>query len=135
MARRAFFASFAIFIIAVCLFLVIGTNQIDPMLEAAGTTPTPKPTPHVATAEELATARSQWQLSAHADTYDNGMGANTTCARCKSPLNWDPGAPAAEVALDCASCKRIPGQQRPELIAGLRVPLENWLDIGCEICY
>jgi hypothetical protein len=90
----------------------------------------------VATAEELAQARAEWSRSEHASTYDEGMGANTTCARCKSPRNWDPTQElAAEEALNCSSCKRVPGAPRPELSSGVPVPKSEWQQISCDICH
>jgi len=98
--------------------------------------PTATPTPRLATPEELLTARAEWELSAHTETFDGGMGANTTCARCKSPRNWDPSRDlAAQEALDCGSCKRIPGAPRPELESGVPVAQDEWQNIQCNICH
>jgi hypothetical protein len=36
--------------------------------------------------------RTEWEGSEHANSYDEGQGANTYCAQCKSPGNWDPEA-------------------------------------------
>jgi hypothetical protein len=113
---------------------VVGFTSIQPSLTA----PSPQATPsgRVATPEELAQAQLEWERSGHADTYDNGMGANTTCARCKSPKNWDPSQDlAAMEALDCGACKRVPGAPRPELLSGEAVLEEDWEDIRCEICH
>jgi hypothetical protein len=97
---------------------------------------TPTPTPQIATPGELLVAKTQWELSAHADTFDSGMGANTTCARCKSPRDWDPSQDlAAQEALDCGSCKRIPGAPRPELEGGVPVSQGEWQNIQCNICH
>jgi hypothetical protein len=121
---------------AVLTYMGLNLSLTGPAQAAQEATPIPPTTtPHVATAEEVATAQAEWTASAHADTYDQGMGANTTCARCKSPLNWDAQAPAAPLAQDCASCKRIPGQPRPKLEEGVPVPQSQWQDIGCEICH
>lgn len=101
-------------------------------------TPTPPATPagHVATHAELAQAQAEWAQSAHANTYDDGLGANTTCARCKSPLNWDPSQDlAARAALDCGACKRVPGAPRPKLTEGAPVPEAEWHDIECSVCH
>lgn len=98
-------------------------------------TVTPLPPDSIASIAQLAAAYAKWETSGHADTYDGGLGADTTCARCKSPLNWDPTHPAAEAALDCASCKRIPGEARPILQGGEPVPGDEWHDIGCPICH
>jgi hypothetical protein len=98
--------------------------------------PTPVPAGRVATEEELAQAQAEWEASAHAATYDEGMGANTTCARCKSPLNWDPAQDmAAQEALDCGSCKRVSGAPRPELASGVPIPEAEWQHITCDICH
>ncbi len=100
--------------------------------------PTPQPTPgggHVATAEELVKAQGEWLHSRHANTFDAGHGANTTCASCKSPRNWDPNALAADNQSDCGACKRVPGAPRPALEGGVPVAQEEWHNIGCEICH
>lgn len=109
--------------------------------QAQGPTPTPTPTESAPPAGELASpaqiaaAYAAWLQSEHAATYDDGLGADTTCARCKSPFNWDPTHPAAEAALDCASCKRIPGEPRPTLEGGDPVPEAAWQHIGCPVCH
>ncbi len=108
------------------------SSHSDLNLDASST---PTPTPHVATAAELQAAQAEWSLSRHANTFDNGQGANTTCARCKSPANWDPHAPAAEQALNCSSCKRIPGAPRPELEGGVPVAQSDWHNIPCQTCH
>lgn len=138
MIRRLFFITIAILILASALLALAGTNLVMPRPARAaqdGTPQAPPATPRAATVEELALARAEWAKSAHADTYDSGQGANTTCARCKSPLNWDLEAPAVEMALDCASCKRVPGEPRPTLERGTPVEKGDWRDIGCEICH
>jgi hypothetical protein len=103
---------------------------------AQDATPLPTPLPgRQATSEEVAQAMQEWSQSAHADTYDEGMGANTTCARCKAPQNWDPYNFALAESLDCASCKRVPGAPRPELESGVPIPESEWMQIGCEVCH
>jgi hypothetical protein len=95
-----------------------------------------EPQGHVANEAELTAARAAWSSSAHAETYDEGMGANTTCARCKSPRNWDPTQELAQTqAMDCASCKRVPGAPRPALQAGVAVPQSEWRNITCDVCH
>ena len=136
--RRFFLLTIAAVIFGAALLVFVGVSlpAAGPAKAAQeGTQAAPTPTPRVATAEEIAAAEAEWSESAHADTFDGGMGANTTCARCKSPLNWDALAPAAPMALDCASCKRVPGQPRPELEEGIPVKKEDWQDIGCEVCH
>lgn len=115
-------------LLVLCLALVIASG------EAQGQAPTESP-PATADPMQLAVAYAAWEQSGHAATFDNGLGADTTCARCKSPLNWDPYNLAAETALDCASCKRVPGQARPVLEGGEAVPEAQWHNIGCEVCH
>ncbi|MCB8966648.1 MAG: hypothetical protein H6660_07100 [Ardenticatenaceae bacterium] len=109
--------------------------QMSPPLTLNQDPPT-VPIGRTATDEELAQAQAEWEQSAHAATYDDGMGANTTCARCKSPANWDPMQDAAaQEALDCGSCKRVPGAPRPELASGVPVSEAAWQHITCDICH
>jgi hypothetical protein len=109
----------------------------EPM--AALSSPNAAATPAVlatASPAQIATAQAVWAASRHADTYDKGMGANTTCSSCKSPANWDPTAIEAEAAAhDCASCKREPGQPRPLLANGVEVARAEWKSINCAVCH
>ena len=127
-------------------FLVILLLIIAPaaaafgLTSSAGTigsaTPAATSNGRIATAAEVEAATKEWQQTEHAHTYDGGMGANTTCARCKSPLNWDPSQIATqEMAVDCASCKRVPGAPRPELSGGVSVAEADWHNITCTICH
>jgi hypothetical protein len=108
---------------------------ITPIQPAQSATATPKPTPHIATPAEFDAARITWSQSRHANTYDAGMGANTTCALCKSPRNYDPDALAKLAAEDCSACKREPGQPRPDLSGGVPVAQADWKSIGCDVCH
>ncbi|MEW6717353.1 MAG: hypothetical protein AB1345_07615 [Chloroflexota bacterium] len=129
--RRAYIA---VILILVVLFVLAVRASAAPPISAPLFPITP--TGQIATEAELTIARDEWAQSAHADTYDNGMGANTTCARCKSPLNWDPSQDIAQQeALDCNACKRIPGAPRPELLSGVAVSEFEWQNIGCEVCH
>jgi hypothetical protein len=121
-------------VVAGCvLILLAGTVQASSSPSFLAAQPTPGG--HIASPEELQDAYLVWLQSKHASTYDNGMGANTTCARCKSPSNWDPSSPAIDASLDCGACKRTPGAERPELTGGVSVPEADWNNIGCEICH
>jgi hypothetical protein len=123
-------------ILIVGLFLAAGTVTAAPSFAStSSTTPEATETPRVATEEELQVAYAEWSASRHADTYDDGLGANTNCARCKSPLNWDPENKFQEEALDCYSCKREPGEDRPDLSGSEMVDPVDWMNIGCEICH
>ncbi|MBI5650043.1 MAG: hypothetical protein HZC40_06275 [Chloroflexi bacterium] len=93
-------------------------------------TPTPAPTP----TPDTTLIRQQWQKSPHANTFDQGKGPNTYCARCHSPRNWDPAA-KIDPQPNCVSCKfafdpamRIAKSNPP-------VAKVDWKDIGCEVCH
>ena len=120
--------------LVLCVLLALAVAFSSPGNQPAPT-PTPAPLGRAASSDELLRAETEWWASAHADTYDNGTGANTTCARCKSPANWDPLAPAAGQELNCASCKRLPGAPRPDLSGGVAVPRAQWQNITCEVCH
>jgi hypothetical protein len=122
-------------IVLVLSSVLASTGIVSATPPPAAPTPTPTRASHTATAEELQTAQAQWMRTRHANTFDNGMGANTTCASCKSPRNWDPKAPAAEAAHDCSACKREPGKPRPQLQAGVAVAQADWKSITCDICH
>ncbi len=127
-------------IILIIALLIGGFVLIAGSVRAASnfsSDPTPQVTTtlQAATADELARAYAEWAASKHADTYDEGYGANTTCARCKAPQNYDLDNLAQENALDCFSCKRTPGEPRPELEGGVPVAQADWMNIGCSICH
>lgn len=126
-----------VLLVALPLLAAVRVGAIAPS-NSPDAPPAPPATPsgRVATQAELEAARAEWAASAHADTYDEGMGANTTCARCKAPRNWDPSQEIAQqMALDCGSCKREPGAPRPELAEGVRVPKDEWKNISCDVCH
>lgn len=129
MYKKLDFSQTALLIVGVLLFV---SGLLIPVLQAQESPPDPDA---IANPIEVAEASAVWEQSGHAQTFDNGLGADTTCARCKSPLNWDPTAPAAEAALDCASCKRIPGEERPILEGSIPVAESEWQNIGCPICH
>src|SRR5690606_18642612 len=107
--------------------LLLGIAFVASGTQAQGPAPEATPSPDdIATPLEIAAAVALWEQSGHAETFDGGMGADTTCAKCKSPFNWDPQALAAEAALDCAACKRVPGEDRPLLEGGEPVPEDEW---------
>ncbi|MBI5880363.1 MAG: hypothetical protein HZB53_22150 [Chloroflexi bacterium] len=88
------------------------------------------PTP----AKEQTLAREAWQGSPHANTYDEGKGPNTYCARCHSPLNWDPAA-VVDAAPNCVSCKFAFDPQLRIAKGNPPVAKEAWKNIGCEVCH
>jgi hypothetical protein len=129
---------FGILSVSLVLFALIIASVFfllsDPLASAANSQPETEGS--IATEAQLRLAHEAWSRSKHADTYDDGLGANTTCARCKSPTNWDPTQDVAQQqALDCGACKRVPGAPRPELSSGILVPEDEWGNITCEICH
>jgi hypothetical protein len=131
-AGREQLAWYALWFVVAGLFVLARVARAAPSL---GIRALPTPSGPVASPEQLSQARAEWSRSAHSETYDGGLGANTTCARCKSPENWDPGALAASRAVDCASCKRIPGAPRPALEGGAPVEQSDWHGLRCEVCH
>ncbi|MBK8021547.1 MAG: hypothetical protein IPK19_08990 [Chloroflexi bacterium] len=123
------------FLVIIGLSAVAGGLFWAAGIQAQEGSPTPVPDDTLATPLQVAEAMAAWETSEHASTFDDGMGADTTCARCKSPMNWDPSGLAAEAAMNCSSCKRIPGQPRPVLMGGEAVSEEDWRHIGCEVCH
>ncbi len=124
----------------VILLVICGLVGFAMYASAAAPAQTPReaasPAGHIATEDELRLAYEEWELSGHAQTFDNGLGANTTCAKCKSPKNWDPNQELAQFeAQNCEACKRIPGAPRPDLESGIPVSEAEWLHIGCDICH
>lgn len=116
--------------------LLLGIACVASGIQAQGPEPEATPAPDdIASPLQIAAAVALWEQSGHAETFDGGMGADTTCAKCKSPFNWDPQAAAAEAALDCAACKRVPGEERPLLEGGIPVPEDEWQHIGCPVCH
>ncbi len=128
-----------VFAVALIGAIALGATSIvaaaPPLL--APPTPTPRPiaTPHVATPEELVLAQKQMARTRHANTFDQGLGANTTCALCKAPRNYDANALASLAAEDCAACKREPGTPRPDLANGVAVAQPDWKSITCDVCH
>lgn len=128
----------AIFVICILLMsgLVLAAETANAAFSASSLSKADAtPTPRVATEEELQRAYAEWSLSGHADTFDDGIGANTTCAKCKSPQNWDPENKFQEQSLNCYSCKRIPGEPRPDLSGSVKVEQSEWMNIGCDVCH
>lgn len=75
-----------------------------------------------------------WRQSAHGNTYALEKGPNTYCARCHSPLNWDPEA-TIDTPPNCVSCK-FPNEPEPRVAAGNPLVVEqDWQNIGCVICH
>ena len=90
-------------------FILYACQQVDvEVIE----TPMPTPTPTLPPDQEA--IWEKWEGSEHADTYIEGNGDNTYCARCHSPNNWNYSATVAS----------------NELILE-----EDWSNIGCDSCH
>ena len=92
------------------------------------------PTPMTTPTPDTSLVRQMWQSSPHANTYDQGKGPNTYCAKCHSPRNWDPAA-KIDPQPNCVSCKfsfdpvmRVAKSNPP-------VAQADWKSIGCEQCH
>lgn len=112
--------------------LALAAVLTSSVIALAGCQPanTPAPTP----TQDWSAIRQAWQSSQHANTYDEGKGPNTYCARCHSPRNWDPAAKVDDMP-NCVSCKfsfdpvmRVARSNPP-------VAKSDWKNIGCEICH
>ncbi len=89
------------------------------------TTPTP---------EKRLDPLTLWSTGPHANTYDLGKGANTYCAKCHSPFNWDPKAQIG-TAPNCVSCK-LPAEKEPRVSKqNPLVPMADWKNINCKVCH
>jgi hypothetical protein len=133
MMKRRYLILVSLGLLSIGFLLIASVVSASPFQEISSLQSTP--TAEIATRAELEGAYAEWSQSKHAETYDQGLGANTTCAKCKSPANWDPQNEAVEAAHDCGSCKRIPGAPRPDLKGGVIVPQHNWKNISCDICH
>ncbi len=104
----------------------VGRATVSAALPAtAPPTPVPFPAGHIVEA---------WQKGPHSHTYDEGKGPNTYCARCHSPLNWDP-ASKVDPQPNCVSCK-FPFDRAMRVAQGNPpVAQKDWKSITCEVCH
>lgn len=92
--------------------------------------PTPEPTP----LPDQSAVVAAWEASPHGNTWGEGKGPNTWCARCHSPQNWDPAAFIGPPP-SCFSCK-FPTDAEMRIAEGNPfVPEEEWVGIPCETCH
>ena len=70
----------------------------------------------------------------HGDTWGEGKGPNTWCARCHSPQNWDPAAFVGPPP-DCMSCKFPTDDEMRHAEGNPFVPEEEWVGIQCDTCH
>lgn len=75
-----------------------------------------------------------WKAGPHAAGYDLGKGPNTYCARCHSPMNWDPAA-QIDPPPNCVSCK-FPQEEDVRIAEGNPlIPESNWQGVSCGVCH
>ena len=70
----------------------------------------------------------RWEAGVHAQTYvENETGANSSCAQCHAPLEWQPLSSELPPAWVQAGLKG--------LSAPIAIAESNWPDVGCEVCH
>lgn len=75
-----------------------------------------------------------WEAGPHSAEYDLEKGPNTYCARCHSPLNWDPEA-EIDPPPNCVSCK-FPHENEVRIAAGNPlIPEDEWQGVSCQVCH
>lgn len=99
----------------------------------AGCGPSVTPTP-TAVPRDDTLIRAALVEGVHGDTYDLGMGPNTYCARCKSPVNYDPQA-VINMPPNCVSCKFPSDTQIRVAVGNPVVPESEWQGIRCANCH
>jgi hypothetical protein len=83
---------------------------------------------------EQTIAWQNWMSGPHSSTYDLGKGPNTYCARCHSPMNWDPSSRIDEPP-NCVTCK-FDFESAPRIaLSNPLVPEMDWKNISCGICH
>lgn len=70
----------------------------------------------------------------HGDTWGEGKGPNTWCARCHSPQNWDPAAFVGPPP-SCMTCKFPTDDEMRHAEGNPFVPEEEWVGIQCDTCH
>jgi hypothetical protein len=88
----------------------------------------------IALNSEQALVWQTWKSGPHSNTYELGKGPNTYCARCHSPMNWDPSSTIDESS-DCLNCKFDSETDLRTAISNQLVLERDWENIGCEICH
>ncbi len=101
---------------------------------AAATPASSQPTSTPAPVDPITAEQQAWQSSPHANTYDQGKGPNTYCARCHSPENWVPTS-KIDSPPNCVSCKFATDAKIRVAPDNPLVPPEEWKSIGCEVCH
>lgn len=106
-AKRFFLLFFLLFLYG-CQHAAATAFPIDPIVTE---TETPFPTfaPYTPTQDSLPEEQELWKQSLHANTYNLENASNTYCARCHSPLNWDPASSSgAQQVVSKSEWKSIP---------------------------
>ena len=105
---------------------------------AATATPAPiapaAPTAKSVSADQISAIRKAWESGPHNNKYDLYKGPNTYCARCHSPLNWDPKATVGKPP-NCFSCKFPTDKEvRISPLAPL-IQEADWKKVDCAVCH
>lgn len=111
---------------------VIEYVKVTVIVEPTAVPPTPTPEPTAL--PDQSTINTAWAASPHGNTYGEGKGPNTWCARCHSPQNWDPksfiGPPPS-----CFSCKFPTDAEMRHAEGNPFIAEEDWVGIPCETCH
>jgi hypothetical protein len=88
------------------------------------------------TTASIAAITTLWESGDHNNVaFGTTPGTNTYCARCHSPLNWDPEAlRGGPVPGSCFNCKLGP-MWRQNALGSLPVEADDFEPIGCATCH
>lgn len=88
------------------------------------------------TVSSIAAVTALWDAGEHNNVdFGTTPGTNTYCARCHSPLNWDPEAlRGGPVPGSCFNCKLGP-MWRQNSLGSLPVEAADFEPIGCDTCH
>lgn len=106
--------------------------EVEKIITATSVPPTPVPEPTPIPDQSAIVAA--YESSAHGNTWGEGKGPNTWCARCHSPQNWDPESFIGP-APSCFSCKFPADPEMRHAEGNPFIPEEEWVGIPCETCH
>jgi len=116
-------------LIGVLVISVLTLSAFQPLAPPADEEP-PTPPDHSAYSEYYAALEE----GPHGNTWGEGKGPNTWCARCHSPQNWDPAAFVGPPP-SCMTCKFPTDDEMRHAEGNPFVPEEEWVGIQCDTCH
>jgi hypothetical protein len=121
--KRSFFVLIALFFI--CLVACQSRPDCESVLATATASASATGTPAPLT--ELQ-AQNQWQSSQHANSFvEDGANSNSSCARCHSPLDWQPVSDELPASWQLAGLSGVD--------QGFTISESEWSAIACEVCH